>query len=351
MPVSTAGLRAAVAVLLSAASVVAATLPASAAPRPAAVDPTSISASASAATIAAEKQAVATQARTAAEQAVAESTTRLDHAAHALLAARNRLSRLSQLVDEATDRRRHDGGGLLEVAADTAEIVAGIVGPVGEALDPLADAVEPTAPEMQPITTRGGAEHELRVARASASRAHRAAAEEVAAAEQAVGSAAAALTAAQAAEVAATEMATAALAQAADFAASLGIDKRLVRPATGAVSSPYGMRVHPVTGAHRLHTGIDFQVGNGHAYAAASGTVAAVTRDPSYGNLVTIAHGQGVTTRYAHLAVTRVSPGDTVTPGQVVGEIGSTGLSTGPHLHFEIGVDGRLQDPAGWLGG
>jgi murein DD-endopeptidase MepM/ murein hydrolase activator NlpD len=111
------------------------------------------------------------------------------------------------------------------------------------------------------------------------------------------------------------------------------------------------MRVHPVTGAHRLHTGIDFQVGNGHAYAAASGTVAAVTRDPSYGNLVTIAHGQGVTTRYAHLAVSRVSPGDTVTPGQVVGEIGSTGLSTGPHLHFEIGIDGRLQDPAGWLGG
>jgi murein DD-endopeptidase MepM/ murein hydrolase activator NlpD len=65
--------------------------------------------------------------------------------------------------------------------------------------------------------------------------------------------------------------------------------------------------------------------------------------------MVTIAHGQGISTRYAHLARPLVRPGDEVTAAQVIGQIGSTGLSTGPHLHFEVQVGGEFQDPAVWL--
>jgi len=74
-----------------------------------------------------------------------------------------------------------------------------------------------------------------------------------------------------------------------------------------------------------------------------------VTQDSAYGNMVTIAHGRGITTRYAHLARSLVRPGDEVAAAQVIGQIGSTGLSTGPHLHFEVQVGGEFQDPAVWL--
>jgi murein DD-endopeptidase MepM/ murein hydrolase activator NlpD len=66
--------------------------------------------------------------------------------------------------------------------------------------------------------------------------------------------------------------------------------------------------------------------------------------------MITIAHGKGITTRYAHLARPLVRPGDEVAAAQVIGQIGSTGLSTGPHLHFEVQVGGKFQDPAVWLG-
>ena len=191
---------------------------------------------------------------------------------------------------------------------------------------------------------------DLRLARAAAIREQRAAAE-VSRAEQALRSATGMLTAARDAEQNASAALAAANQDAEALATSLGIDKRLVRPGDGVVSSPFGTRGHPVTGGHKLHTGIDFQYGDGQAYAAARGTVVDVSRDPAYGNLVTIAHGQGITTRYAHLAATLVNSGDAVAAGQVVGAIGSTGLSTGPHLHFELVVEGRFQDPAGWLGG
>ena len=220
------------------------------------------------------------------------------------------------------------------------------------ALDPLADAVGgQTSAEHRLTPVPGGPEHHLRLARAAAIREHRAAAEEVSRAEQALHSATGTLTAARAAEQNATVALAAANQDAEALATSLGIDKRLVRPGDGVVSSPFGTRGHPVTGSYKLHTGIDFQYGDGQAYAAARGTVVEVSRDPAYGNLVTIAHGQGITTRYAHLAATLVNPGDAVAAGQVVGTIGSTGLSTGPHLHFELLVDGRFQDPASWLGG
>jgi murein DD-endopeptidase MepM/ murein hydrolase activator NlpD len=100
-----------------------------------------------------------------------------------------------------------------------------------------------------------------------------------------------------------------------------------------------------------VHTGVDFEYADGLAYSAAEGTVLDVVADPTYGNLVTIAHGRGITTRYAHLAAPLVDAGEHVSAGQVVGRIGSTGLSTGPHLHFEIRMNGRFHNPAGWLGG
>jgi murein DD-endopeptidase MepM/ murein hydrolase activator NlpD len=194
-------------------------------------------------------------------------------------------------------------------------------------------------------------EQNSRTARAEAIRDHRAAAYDVSRAEEAIEFATTTLATARAKEQHATKTAAAATARAGRLAASLGIDKRLVRPGKGVVSSAYGMRTHPVTGARKAHTGVDFQYADGLAYAAAEGTVAEVTVDPAYGNLLTITHSEGIRTRYAHLASTLVAAGEHVSAGQVVGKIGSTGLSTGPHLHFEIQVNGQLRDPAGWIGG
>jgi murein DD-endopeptidase MepM/ murein hydrolase activator NlpD len=121
-----------------------------------------------------------------------------------------------------------------------------------------------------------------------------------------------------------------------------------VRPATGAVTSPYGYRTHPITGVYKLHTGTDYAVGDGNAYAARAGRVS--VEYPSWaGNLVVIDHGGGVVTRYAHLASVSVSTGQQVAAGDVVGRIGALGLATGPHLHFEVLVSGQFVNPASWL--
>lgn len=122
-----------------------------------------------------------------------------------------------------------------------------------------------------------------------------------------------------------------------------------VRPATGQVTSPYGMRTHPITGVYKLHTGTDYGYGDGNAYAARAGTVVSTAWVDWAGPLVVIDHGGGVRTRYAHLAAVTVGPGDRVAAGDVVGRIGSTGYATGPHLHFEVMVNGEFVDPAGWL--
>lgn len=115
-------------------------------------------------------------------------------------------------------------------------------------------------------------------------------------------------------------------------------------PATGSVTSDYGMRTHPLTGVYKMHTGTDFGYGDGVARAAASGTVESVVWSDAYGNLVTISHGD-VETRYAHLAAVSVHAGQGVDAGDKVGDIGSTGMSTGPHLHFEVWVNGERTDP------
>ena len=123
-----------------------------------------------------------------------------------------------------------------------------------------------------------------------------------------------------------------------------------VWPTAGVVSSGYGNRLHPILGVYRLHAGID--VGNTHGqpvYAARTGVV--VTAGPwgGYGNAVVIDHGSGVSSVYAHLAQVTVRPGTIVRALDLVGNIGSTGLSTGPHLHFEIRLNGTAVDPLGYL--
>ncbi|MFI0977400.1 M23 family metallopeptidase [Streptomyces sp. NPDC021093] len=125
---------------------------------------------------------------------------------------------------------------------------------------------------------------------------------------------------------------------------------------TTSVSSPYGTREHPLTGVTKLHTGVDFAAGRGTpATAAWQGTVVFAGLTKAYGNRVVIDHGsvggKRLQTTYSHLSVLRVSKGRAVTVGTVVGDVGSTGLSTGPHLHFEVILDGYYTDPLPWLGG
>lgn len=121
-----------------------------------------------------------------------------------------------------------------------------------------------------------------------------------------------------------------------------------VRPATGGVTSAFGYRTHPITGVYKLHTGTDFSYGDGVARAALGGTVE--VSHPSWaGNLVSIHHGNGVQTRYAHLASVSVSDGQKVSAGQKIGTIGQRGRATGPHLHFEVLIDGDFVNPLGWL--
>lgn len=117
-------------------------------------------------------------------------------------------------------------------------------------------------------------------------------------------------------------------------------------PSTRTVSSPYGMRYHPVLGTNRMHTGIDIAAGAGQSIVAAnSGTVIVSGWQGGYGYTVIIDHGGGITTLYAHASQLLVSVGQRVQKGQTIARVGSTGLSTGPHLHFEIRKNGATVDP------
>jgi murein DD-endopeptidase MepM/ murein hydrolase activator NlpD len=112
------------------------------------------------------------------------------------------------------------------------------------------------------------------------------------------------------------------------------------------VSSRFGWRPDPMTGVPRFHEGIDIAVAYGQdVKAAAEGTVAFAGLLNGYGRTVVVDHGGGRQTRYAHLSEARVNGGDVVTEGQVVGKSGNSGRSTGPHLHFEVLVEGRRVDP------
>lgn len=116
--------------------------------------------------------------------------------------------------------------------------------------------------------------------------------------------------------------------------------------AFGGAGSGFGWRIDPFTGRSALHTGIDYQSPPGTAILAAAGGVV-VTQEfrPDYGNMVEIDHGKDLITRYAHASKVLVKKGDLIKRGQKIAEVGTTGRSTGPHLHFEVLVRGVPQDP------
>ncbi len=124
------------------------------------------------------------------------------------------------------------------------------------------------------------------------------------------------------------------------------------KPVAGEVdmSSPYGMRMDPFLGRPAIHTGIDLRGETGEpVHATATGKVSIAGREGGYGNMIEINHGNGLATRYGHLSEIDVKVGQTVRIGETVGKIGSTGRSTGPHLHYETRINGEAVDPQKFL--
>src|SRR5262249_38496161 len=116
------------------------------------------------------------------------------------------------------------------------------------------------------------------------------------------------------------------------------------------ITSGFGVRVDPFLGSAALHAGIDFREESGAPVrATASGRVNEAGWVGGYGNMVEIHHGNGLMTRFGHLSQILVPPGETVTIGQVIGRVGSTGRSTGPHLHYETRINGTAVDPMRFL--
>jgi murein DD-endopeptidase MepM/ murein hydrolase activator NlpD len=125
---------------------------------------------------------------------------------------------------------------------------------------------------------------------------------------------------------------------------------RFAYPVHGRITSNFGMRYHPILKINRLHAGCDFGAPTGTPiYAAASGTVIQATYMRGYGNVVMIDHGGGVSTVYAHCSRLGVHSGQKVGRGQQIANVGSTGLATGPHLHFEVRINGRPVNPRSYL--
>ena len=118
-------------------------------------------------------------------------------------------------------------------------------------------------------------------------------------------------------------------------------------PVTGTITSPFGWRSNPFGGSPEFHQGLDIAAPTGTTVAAAAGgTVIMAQWYGGYGNYILIDHGGGYSTGYGHLSAIYVSSGQTVTRGQAIGAVGSTGQSTGPHLHFEVRINGKPVDPA-----
>ena len=125
---------------------------------------------------------------------------------------------------------------------------------------------------------------------------------------------------------------------------------QLAAPVNAPITSDFGWRIHPIYGTRRLHAGTDFGVDEGTpVHAADGGVVVEAGWISGYGYTVIIDHGNGMSTLYAHNSDVAVSPGQTVSKGQVVSYSGNTGGSTGPHLHFEVRINGEPTDPMGYL--
>jgi murein DD-endopeptidase MepM/ murein hydrolase activator NlpD len=121
-------------------------------------------------------------------------------------------------------------------------------------------------------------------------------------------------------------------------------------PSDASTSSPFGWRIHPILGYRRFHAGMDFAASYGSTIRSAdSGTVIFAGWYGGYGKAVIINHGRGITTLYGHTSELYVAEGQGVQRGQAIAAVGSTGLSTGPHLHFEVRHDGTPVDPANFL--
>jgi murein DD-endopeptidase MepM/ murein hydrolase activator NlpD len=139
------------------------------------------------------------------------------------------------------------------------------------------------------------------------------------------------------------------IAQAAGDGPPLG-DGTFIRPVGGSFSSNFGYRSDPITGASAFHAGIDFASPCGTPIkAAGTGVVLTAGSNGGYGNMTLINHGNGLSTLYGHQSSIIVSPGQSVNQGQVIGYVGSTGKSTGCHLHFEVRVGGNPVNPTGYL--
>lgn len=125
----------------------------------------------------------------------------------------------------------------------------------------------------------------------------------------------------------------------------------LGNPAAGIISSGFGHRVSPFTRRLSLHEGIDISLGKGtEVYSAGEGIVKTVEKHPTYGLMIDIEHNDRIFTRYAHLSKVLVKKGRHVKIGDIVGESGSTGRSTGPHLHYEVRIDGKATNPKNFIG-
>ena len=118
----------------------------------------------------------------------------------------------------------------------------------------------------------------------------------------------------------------------------------------GRITSAFGTRIHPITGVEIFHKGIDIGASQGNpVYAYANGTITYAGWNSGYGNFVAIDHGNGMVTRYGHLSAIYVSVGQQVNVRQKIGAVGSTGDSTGPHLHFEVLINGEYKNPQNYL--
>ena len=123
-----------------------------------------------------------------------------------------------------------------------------------------------------------------------------------------------------------------------------------IYPVRGPITSGFGMRTHPIYHITKMHTGIDISAHSGTPIkAAAGGEVVFAGWWGGYGNVVIIDHGGGISTLYAHCSAIYVRKGQSVSQGEVIAAVGSTGLSTGPHLHFEVRKNGKPVDPLGYL--
>lgn len=120
----------------------------------------------------------------------------------------------------------------------------------------------------------------------------------------------------------------------------------VAEPVKGIESSGFGWRLDPIKRRKKFHKGADYRADRGTpVYAAGAGVVVFSGRQKGYGKVIYLDHGGGLVTRYAHLRAIGVEPGDTISADALIGEVGSTGRTTGPHLHFEVRIEGRAVDP------